>query len=131
MGVKESVMGVNESVCRILSVGYKKMKPTNYETGKEFLLAYMQITTSIIQQNSTVFEKASPLIQQISNDKTPDSIKKAAEKAITKAFDGYINNQELLGLLYFVADDREVITDENKAPILDEQKVENKAKTLK
>ncbi|CAG8572259.1 3845_t:CDS:2 [Ambispora gerdemannii] len=115
-----------------------QMKLTKSQAGKELVLAYMAMLTSIIQQNNTVFEKAVPLIQQISDGKTPDSIKKAAEKAIARAFDGYRSTQELLEFskleverlnlkqnaeflqLIDVAIEQKVITDENKIYILEE-----------
>ncbi|CAG8549699.1 6456_t:CDS:2 [Ambispora gerdemannii] len=114
-----------------------QMKLKKCDAGKEFLLTYMQTMTSIIQQNSSVFEKAIPLIQYISNDKTPDSIKKAAEKAINRAFEGYKSTHELLEFskaeaerlsfkqdtefcrMLDVAVGQKIITDENKAYILE------------
>ena len=65
----------------------KEMELAKFQAGHELFRLYIQTLSSIIQQNSTIFERAVPLIQLIRNEETPKSVKKAAETAIAKAFD--------------------------------------------
>ncbi|CAG8668980.1 13735_t:CDS:2 [Acaulospora morrowiae] len=115
-----------------------EMKKSKLQAGKELALSYINTMNLIIEQNSTIFESAEPLLQRLENGKLPESVKKATENFIEKLFNKFMTTEDLLEFskqqikdlqlkqdkefsrLLDIAVDQKVITLENKIYLLED-----------
>lgn len=95
--VKKAEMNHQHKIIELMAL----MKQTKFQGGKELLLSYMETLNIIIRQNSTVFEKAASLLDQLGNDNLPESLKKSIEKAVQKDLEVLNHDTLFIMRIYF------------------------------